>query len=155
VWGAVDGGEASELLAALDPSDELGLRGLFAAGAPEGRSASIPGALAVFLARARHTLVRRLGRDVSESRTQRLRRLAARLAAAANPPVGELGSLRSDGRELRGDADAVVWDGTTLAPRAARAALRALAAASDAPLRRWLAAMSRLRVDRELLRMRD
>lgn len=128
----------------LSPTDSLGIAELV------GRRGSGPlvvAALATWLAAERHVLSRRAGLAVHDLRLLRLRAAAARLARFA-PPREAGTALRSDGVTVAGAS--LLFDGQSLDPRATRAALRATAS-SPTPLRRWLQAMSRLRVDREIL----
>ncbi len=142
-------------------------------------------ACATTLASEHHALVRRARALGAASGRARLRRLAARLEASVAPPRargcvavdtdGVALLVESDGRTVRGARDLGttapptsgfgVWGPAGLDPVAARVLLRAWARreASDpadpdpalAALMRWLAAASRLRVDRMVLATQD
>ncbi len=142
-------GEARAAYLLVAPSDRLGLAE--AVGLP-GSAGLVVRALGTYLASERHLVARRAGVAVHDRRLQRLRGAAARLARFA-PPVQGTGTLTSDGVTVAVAAGAVVFDGKALDARATRAALRATAGL-ESPLRRWLSAMSRLRVDREILARR-
>jgi hypothetical protein len=131
------------LLPLLDPEDELGL----AVSSPGGWTA----VLATWLAGQRHALVRRQAALGRLDRVGRLRRLAARLAAAGRPPpdVQALGGyvVSSDGQRVTvrrgGDEFEVPGD-----PRLARLVARL---GGGTALGRWCAAALQLRTDRRLL----
>jgi hypothetical protein len=154
VWGSANALECRGLLESLDPEDELGIAGLFAEDAPAGRKAGIVRALADLLARERHALVRRSAAADSSGQLARLRTLTARLWRCLPPPAGSTHGVVCDGRSIRLPDQTPAWDGVDLRPSLARAALRSMASAPESPIRRWLSAMSRLRVDREILHRR-
>lgn len=150
------GGEArlAALLLRLDADDPLGLAGVLADGAPVDRARWLVGAMAAHLAHERHVLARRADADRKGDALAALRALAARLAAAFGPPAYVAGDVRSAGGRLT-VGDVGVWDGERLDAPAARALCRRLLGVPDAaPLRRWVVASSRLRVDRAILARR-
>lgn len=145
--GGIDGAEARALYLSLSPRDLLGLADVV--GRP-GSGTLVVRALASWLAAERHAAARRAATLVLDARLLRLRVAATRLARF-RPPRAE-GALASDGTSVMAGA-AVVFAEGRLDPRACRLALRA-STGENSPLRRWLVAMSRLRVDREILARR-
>lgn len=147
VLGRVDAAEARALYLALSPRDVLGLADVV--GRP-GSGVLVLRAMASWLAAERHAAVRRAAGLAHDARLVRLRVAAARLARF--PPPIATGFLASDGTSVTAGSAPVFAIGR-LDPRACRLALRA-STGDDSPLRRWLVAMSRLRVDREILARR-
>ncbi len=150
------GGEAvaGALLLALDEKDPLGAAGMLADDAPIDRARWLIGAMAAHLANERHILARRVASELRTDATGTLRALATRLFAACPPPRWEGGNVRSDGVRIHAD-DHCVFDGERLDARPTRTLARGLIGVPEAaPLRRWLVAASRLRVDRALLARR-
>lgn len=154
-----EGGQGGEAVAAasllaLDAADPLGAAGMLADGAPIDRARWLITAMAAHLANERHGLARRVASERRTDATGGLRALATRLFAACPPPRWEGGKVRSDGVRVHAD-DHCIFDGERLDARATRALARGLVGVPDAsPLRRWLVAASRLRVDRALLARR-
>ncbi|GDX81472.1 hypothetical protein LBMAG42_32830 [Deltaproteobacteria bacterium] len=140
------------LLTELDPGDTFGLAALLSSEAHVDAPRFLIAAFAAFLAHERHVLVRRAAADRRGDALAALRALARRLARAAPPPACEGADVRCDGTTVVAADGAVIWDGAMLDARRARAAARALAGVVPEPaIRRWIVAMSRLRVDREIL----
>ncbi len=152
---AGDEGGSSALAALLrevDAEDTFGLVGLLASGVPVEPRRFLVAAFAAFLAHERHVITRRVERDRRLDALAALRALAHRLARALPPPGGISGEVRCDGGRVFAPDGAAIWDGVTLDARRARTAARALAGVAPEPaIRRWIVAMSRLRVDREIL----
>lgn len=170
-----------ELVAALDPDGPIGdlASGFAEVPPPSAADATrlLLHACASTLASEHHALVRRARALGAASGRARLRRLAGRLDALVPPPRargcvaldddGVALLVESDGACVRGARELVaagspsapfgVWGPDGLDPVAARLLLRAWArreggAEPDvAALMRWLAAASRLRVDRMVL----
>lgn len=116
-------------------------------------------ALATILAGERHALAARMRSLGRRDHRSRLSPLARRLAETLAPPAsnGLVGDLRvsSDGNAIWLGTNGLVWSRESgLDPRLARAILIRATVDADpalAPLLRWLAASSRLRVDLALL----
>lgn len=157
---AVDGGRPGAaalgaLLRALAPDDVLGVADLFGDDVPEPDDADLQVLLARHLAAARHGLVQRHAAGARADAASLLRELLARLERSAPPPRYRGALATSHGGEVHTADGTPVWENGRLDPRHARALRRALLGHDGAePLRRWLAAMSHLRVDRALLARR-
>lgn len=155
--GPLQGAAVGRLIALFAPDDPLEIAGLFAAGAPGDVSAPLIRAWATYLAGERHVIVRRTSRDVVAHVASQLLGVASRLWRSMPPPVVATESVISVGGRVKLSTGEVVFGGGRLEVRPTRAAVRALAGsavAGAAELRRWLLAMSILRVEREILRRR-
>ncbi len=156
----IDGGRSGAaalgaLLRALAPDDGLGVADLFGDDVPEPDDADLQVLLARHLAAARHGLVQRHAAGARADAASILRELLARLERSAPPPRYRGALATSHGGEVHTADGTPVWENGRLDPRHARALRRALLGHEGAePLRRWLAAMSHLRVDRALLARR-
>lgn len=159
VIGADAAGTGSEatasLLATVDAADTFGLGAVLQAGAPVGPERFLVARFAAYLAHERHVLAARAAAGRRTDALAALRALAHRLAYALAPPADPGPEARSDRSTVFSPDNAPIWNGHTLDPPRARAAARALIGRDPSPaIRRWLVAMSRLRVDRELLARR-
>ncbi len=147
-------GRLAALLLQLHPDDPFDLATLLAQAAPVDHRRWVVAAMAAHLAHERHVLARRADADRRSDAAAALRVLAARLGAAVAPPSWQSDDVRADGDHIEA-AGVHVWDGQHLDAPAARALCRRLVGVAEAaPLRRWLVATSRLRVDRALLARR-
>lgn len=152
--GSGGGAVAGALLVALDAEDPLGAAAMLTDAAPIDRARWLIGAMAAHLANERHVLARRFGSERRTDAIGTLRALATRLFDACPPPRWEGDNVRSDGARVHADGHCV-FDGERLDARPTRALARGLLGVHEAaPLRRWLVAASRLRVDRALLARR-
>lgn len=155
--GRLQGPAVGRLIALFAPDDPLEIAGLFASGAPADVSRPLIRAWATYLAGERHVIVRRTRRDVVAHVASQLLAVASRLWRSIPPPAVATESVISVAGRVKLSTGEIVFGGGRIEVRPARAAVRALAGAVDPAaiaLRRWILAMSILRVEREMLRRR-